>query len=212
MRVFIVDDQALMRRGLQLMLSTEAGIEVSGEAADGAEALVRIGLDPPDVVLTDARMPRMDGVTLVRSLAEAHPGLPVVMLTTFDDEDLVREALEAGAAGFLLKDSSTEDLVAALTAVADGGMVLDPRIARVAISKPSERHTQSPLTTLTRAERLVAAQLATGATNGEIARHLVLAEGTVKNHVSSMLRKLDQRDRTALALLLHRYLAPEEPV
>lgn len=134
--------------------------------------------------------------------------VPAVILTTFDDEPLVREALTAGAAGFLLKDSSTEDLVSALTAAVGGGLVIDPRVARAALTARRQEETVSPLATLTRAERLVAAEVATGATNAEIAQRLVLAEGTVKNHVSHLLTKLDQRDRTALALLLYRYLGP----
>lgn len=207
MKVLIVDDQALMRRGLILLLSTEEDVEIVGEAADGQEALARVAVDRPEVVLTDARMPRMDGVMLVRELAAAHPDVPAVVLTTFDDEDLVRDALAAGASGFLLKDSSTEDLVAALRSVVEGGMVLDPRIARVAFGRRRPDPDRSVLATLTRAEALVAHEVATGANNAEIARRLVLAEGTVRNHVSALLRKLDQPDRTALALHLYRYLA-----
>lgn len=209
MRILVVDDQALMRRGLILLLSTVDGVEVVGEAADGAEALARMRGVQPDVVLTDAQMPGVDGIELVRRLSELHPEVPAVILTTFDDEPVVREALEAGAAGFLLKDSSTEDLVAALTAAVEGGLVIDPRVARVALSaRRDAADPDGPLATLTRAERLVAVEVATGATNAEIAQRLVLAEGTVKNHVSHLLTKLGQRDRTALALLLYRYLGP----
>lgn len=206
MKILVVDDQALMRRGLILLLSTVDGVDVVGEAADGAEALARMRVLEPDVVLTDARMPGMDGIELVGRLRQEHPDVPAVILTTFDDEPLVREALAAGAAGFLLKDSSTEDLVSALTAAADGGLVIDPRVARAALSTRRKADVVSPLATLTRAERLVAAEVATGASNAEIAQRLVLAEGTVKNHVSHLLTKLDQRDRTGLALMLYRYL------
>lgn len=214
MRVVVVDDQELMRRGLTLLLSTSKEVEVVGEAADGMEALAVVNARQPDVVLTDARMPVLDGVGLVRALAEQHPGLPVIILTTFDDDDLVHEALAAGAAGFLLKDASTDDLVHAVRSVAAGGVVLDPRVARVALRGDASQRGQqvSPLSVLSPAELLVAREVATGATNSEIAATLVIAEGTVKNHVSALLRKLQQRDRTALALLLSRYLAPPGPI
>jgi len=207
MRVVIVDDQELMRRGLTLLLGIEDGIEVVAEAADGREALAVIPKVDPDVVLVDARMPVMDGVELVAALAQSQPEIPAIILTTFDDDDLVRRALAAGAAGFMLKDSSTEDLVHGMRSVCEGGLVIDPRVARAALSSPAETaRDEGPLAVLTRAERAVATQVATGATNAEIARTLFIAEGTVKNHISALLRKLNQRDRTALALLLARYL------
>ncbi|MFN8097357.1 MAG: response regulator transcription factor [Dermatophilaceae bacterium] len=212
MRVLVVDDQELMRRGLTMLLSTEDDVDVVGEASEGREALALVPRTCPDVVLTDARMPIMDGVDLVASLARAHPGLPAVILTTFDDHDLVQRALAAGAAGFMLKDSSIADLVHAMRSALAGGLVIDPRVARAALSGAAGSRSggpggpASPLAVLTRAERGVAELVATGATNGEIAERLVIAEGTVKNHVSALLRKLDQRDRTGLALLLSRYL------
>lgn len=205
MRVVIVDDSELMRRGLALLLSTSATVDVVGEAADGREALAVVEKVAPDVVLTDAQMPVLDGVGLVGELSRTHPGLPVVVLTTFDDDHVVRAAMAAGAAGFLLKSTSIDGLLQALDSAASGGLVLDPRVARAAFASEPTRDA-GPLAALTRAERLVAAQVATGASNSEIAARLVLAEGTVKNHVSALLRKLRQRDRTALALLLARYL------
>lgn len=203
MRAVIVDDQELMRRGLQLLLSTSE-IEVVGEARDGREAMAVIRRQSPDVVLADAHMPVLDGVAMTRELRAAGSSTPVIILTTFDDEDLVRHAMGAGAAGFLLKDTPTEDLVHAMTAVADGGLVIDPRVARALLTQEAPR--ESPLGVLTRAERAVAAEVATGASNAEIAGRLVIAEGTVKNHVSSVLRKLGHRDRTSLALYLSRVL------
>lgn len=205
-RVVLVDDQELIRRGLRLLLEITDDIEVVGEAADGLEGLAVIGNTSPDVVLTDARMPRMDGVALIAQLVELGQAPPVIMLTTFDDDTLVRAALDAGAAGFLMKDASVDELVRAILAVMDGGLVIDPRIARLAMRRPeSPPESTSPLKVLTRAELDVAELLATGATNREIADRLSLAEGTIKNHVSSLLRKLEQRDRTGLALLLSRY-------
>lgn len=197
-RVLVVDDQHLVRRGICLVLETLPGVEVVGEAAEGREALALINTLSPDVVLTDARMPVLDGPGLVRAAAERHPGLPVVVLTTFDDDALVREAVEAGAAGFLLKDAAPEEIAAALMAAGRGEMTVDPRVTR-ALLAPRAR---DPLASLTPTERDVAARLATGASNADIAAQLHLSHGTVKNHVSALLRKLDQPDRTRLALHL----------
>ena len=211
MRVVVVDDQELMRRGLTMLLGTEDGVSVVGEAGDGHAALAVIAATAPDIVLTDARMPVMDGVSLAAAVRQAYPELPVVILTTFDDDDLVQRALGAGAAGFLLKDATTEELVLGMRLALKGGLVIDPRVARSAFTtraRGADRASTSaePFAVLTRAEQAVARLVATGATNSEIAQTLYLVEGTVKNHVSALLRKLDQRDRTALALLLARYL------
>lgn len=220
--VLIVDDQQLLRRGVRLLLETvsdrdhEGAVAVVGEAADGREALAVIARTGPDIVLTDARMPGMDGVALVAACREEFPDLPVIVLTTFDDEPLVRGALAAGAAGFLLKDSSPEALAEAIRAVAAGGLVIDPRVARLAVAPDRRRNTAArtpqgetdALAVLTRAERVVATQVARGSTNAEIAAELVLAEGTVKNYVSALMRKLGARDRTALALGLRDALGP----
>lgn len=204
-RILVVDDQQLLRRGLRLLLSTEPGLDVVGEAADGREALALVERCRPDVVLTDARMPGMDGLELVRALAALEPPVAAVVLTTFDDEEIVRGAVGAGAAGFLLKDVTTDQLAEAIRAVAQGGMVIDPRVARIAFGPETAGH-PDPLAVLTRAERLVAERVARGLTNSEIAAELVIAEGTVKNHVTNLLRKLGQRDRTGLALALYRAL------
>lgn len=203
--VLLVDDQELMRRGLRLLLATVPDIEVVAEAADGAEALAMMRHHRPDVVLSDARMPGTDGIELVAAARQQFPRTPVVVLTTFDDDDVVHGCLDAGAAGFLLKDVSPEVLAAAVLAAHRGEMVIDPRVARTALVRTSATGGDS-LAGLTRAERLVAEQVALGRSNTEIAGSLVLAEGTVKNHVLSLLRKLGQRDRTALALLLHQSL------
>ncbi|PPG19760.1 DNA-binding response regulator [Rathayibacter sp. AY1E8] len=197
----------MIRRGLVMLLSTVEGVEISAQAEDGQVALQILRSTEVDVVVTDARMPVMDGVELAAECARRHPNLPVLLLTTFDDHALVQEALAAGASGFLLKDTSVEGLVLALDAVIAGGMVIDPRVARPAV-QPG-RTGESPFTLLTRSERVVAELVAVGSTNREIAAALVLAEGTVKNHVSSLLRKLGARDRTALALTLHTALHPD---
>jgi len=211
-RVVVVDDHELLRRGLRLVLETIDDLAVVGEAADGREALAVIAARAPDVVITDARMPGLDGLGLVRACAGAHPGLPLLVLTTFEDAALVRALVDAGAAGYLLKDIAPDRLAESVRAVAEGGLVLDPRIARHARSPgPAGDAAPAPLAILTRSERAVAGGVARGRTNGEIAASLHLAEGTVKNHVSALLRKLEARDRTALALQLAKALGREVP-
>ncbi len=209
-RIVLVDDQELLRRGLAMLLSTVEDIDIVGQAADGAEALAVIARLAPDVVLADVRMPVMDGIELVSRVRIDHPELPVLLLTTFDDEPVVQGSLAAGAAGFLLKDSSTDALAEAIRSVSAGGMVIDPRVARIAMARGTDRGRDTavvdPLAVLTRAELLVAELVAEGRTNVEIADQLVLAEGTVKNHVTALLRKLGARDRTALALALYKTL------
>jgi len=204
-RVLVVDDQELLRRGLRMLLETEPDIEVVGEAENGMHALALIPASAPDVVLADARMPVLDGLALVSQAAKAHPGLPVLVLTTFDDALLVRSLIDAGAAGFLLKDVSTEVLARAIREVVAGGLVIDPRVARSAIRLPAG---DTSLPQLSTAEQAVARCVALGLPNAEIAERLQLAHGTVKNTVSVLLRKLAVRDRTALALRLSRELDP----
>ncbi|MFV0253717.1 MAG: response regulator [Beutenbergiaceae bacterium] len=188
----------MVRRGICLVLQTLPGVEVVGEAADGREALALINTLSIDVVLTDARMPVLDGPGLVATAARQHPQVPIVVLTTFDDDDLVREAITRGAAGFLLKDAAPEEIATALAAAVRGEMVVDPRVTRALVASPA----RDPLEVLTPTERDVAARVATGAANADIAAALHLSHGTVKNHVSALLRELDQPDRTRLALHL----------
>ena len=207
-RVLVVDDQQLLRRGLMMLFSTVNDIDVAAQAAHGAEALAVLRAEEVDVVLADAKMPVMDGIELVRQCSRAHPDLPVLVLTTFDEPDVVQGAVAAGAAGFLLKDTSIESLAEAVRAVAQGGLVIDPRVARLALAAPQNDKTESSmspvLAILTPTEREVAALVAEGLTNQEIAARMVLAEGTVKNHVSALLRKLQATDRTVLALTLYK--------
>jgi DNA-binding NarL/FixJ family response regulator len=204
-KVIVVDDQRLLRDGLRMLLGLTDTIDVVAEAGDGQEALAMIAKYAPDVVLTDARMPGMDGIDLVAACRERFGSLPVLVLTTFDDEGVVLGSLQAGAAGFLLKDISPERLADAVEAAARGELVIDPRVARMVVRGPTAG-AADPLAVLTRTERVVAEHLARGRTNAEIADAMVLAEGTVKNHVSSLLRKFGQRDRTGLALLLRGYV------
>lgn len=207
LRVLVVDDQQLLRRGLIMLFGTVEGVDVVAQAAHGDEALAVLRAKRIDVVLADAKMPVMDGIELVRQCARSHPGLPVLVLTTFDEPDIVRGAIAAGAAGFLLKDTSIESLAEAVRAVAAGGLVIDPRVARLAFTTDGSRRegNESPvLAVLTPTERRVASLVAEGLTNQAIAARMVLAEGTVKNHVSTLLHKLQAPDRTALALTLYK--------
>ncbi|MEU4228151.1 response regulator transcription factor [Nonomuraea sp. NPDC026600] len=206
-RVLLADDQELMRRGLRKLLEIEDGIEVVGEAADGWEALAAVPRCAPDVVLVDARMPRMDGVELTARLAAEHPRVAALMLSTFEEDAYIFGALRAGARGYLLKDCSPEELIAGIRKAYEGETVLDGPVATrlVAELRGWPRGSASPFRgqeRLSSRELEVARMIAVGATNREIAARLFITEGTAKNHVSSMLRKLGLRDRTQLALHL----------
>ncbi|HWO65293.1 MAG TPA: response regulator transcription factor [Umezawaea sp.] len=190
-RVLVVDDQELIRDGIASLLGIQPGIEVVGVAADGRSAVELAPRVEPDVVLMDVRMPVMDGVAAAAELA---PTCKVVMLSTFDDHDYVVRALRVGAVGYLLKDLPVRELAEAVRLAHAGVTQLDPTVAR-ALAAP--RPTTS---TLTAREVEVLRQIATGATNREIAARLYLSEGTVKNHVSRILSRLGLRDRTQLAL------------
>jgi DNA-binding NarL/FixJ family response regulator len=204
-RVLLVDDQALFREGLRTLLSTDPGVEVVGEAGDGFEA-VRLGMAlRPAVTLMDLRMPVLGGVEATRRLQRADPGLRVVVLTTFDDDDEVFEALRAGASGYLLKDAPLERILEAIHGVARGGSFLQPSIAAKVVaeftrlSRPTGGQA-GLLEPLSDREREVLRHLAHGRSNKEIAVALDLAEGTVKNHMSNILGKLGVLDRTQAAL------------
>lgn len=205
-RVLIVDDQVLMRRGLRKLLEVEDGIEVVGEAADGAEALHLVPEARPDVALVDARMPVMDGVEFVKRLSEEHPNVAAIVLTTFDDDEYVFGGLRAGAMGYLLKDTPPEELVSAIEKASEGETILGGRIAARVVSElrrteaPAERPSRPADGILSAREVEVAALVGEGATNAEIALRLYISEGTAKNHISNILRKLGLRDRTRLAL------------
>lgn len=204
--VLVVDDQILLRQGLRKLLEIEEGIEVVDEAADGLEALRFLDTGPaPDVALVDARMPRMDGVELITRMRSEHPEVPALVLTTFDDDELVLGCLRAGARGYLLKDVPPEELVSAIHRVAAGETVLGGPAAEGlirALNEPAPAVAVPEV--LSEREREVARLVGEGATNREIARSLFITEGTAKNHVTNILRKLELRDRTALALWVGR--------
>jgi DNA-binding NarL/FixJ family response regulator len=205
-RVLIADDQALFREGLRTLLSTRPDIEVVGEAANGAEALAETERLQPGVVLMDLRMPVMDGIVATTAIRDRWPSIPVLVLTTFDDDASLFGALRAGAAGYLLKDVSSETLVAAVTAAARGEAFLQSTVtgrvvaAFARLMESGGPRAEALVMPLSPREREILALLGTGASNKEIADRLCLAEGTVKNHVTNILTKLDVRDRTQAAL------------
>jgi DNA-binding NarL/FixJ family response regulator len=196
-RVVLVDDDAMVRTGLRLILSAAPDIEVVGEAADGAAASVVVRRERPDVVLLDVRMPGLDGLAAARDLlADAAPPWRIVMLTTFDLDEYVYAALAAGASGFLLKDVPPERLVAAVRQVRVGDVLLAPEITRRLVARYAQpRGGPDPLAPLTDREREVLTLIARGLSNVEIAGALHLGEATVKTHVGRILAKLDLRDR-----------------
>jgi DNA-binding NarL/FixJ family response regulator len=208
-RVLIADDQALVRRGFQMILEIEDDIEVVGEAADGSSAVAAALELDPDVVLMDVRMPGVDGIEATRLLTARQSRGRVVMLTTFDMDEYVYEALQAGASGFLLKDVQPELLLAGIRAVHAGESLLAPTVTRRMIDSFLARPpapdpaTGARLSALTAREREVLGLLARGLTNSEIATELVVSETTVKTHVGRVLMKLGLRDRVQAAILAH---------
>lgn len=202
-RVLIVDDQVLMRQGLRTLLDLDPRVEVVGEAADGVEALEKVGELRPEVALVDVRMPRMDGVELVRRLSAEHPSVAALVLTTFEDDEYVFGGLRAGAKGYLLKDTPSAELAAAVERVRRGETVLGGTVAARVVSelvRLPEPAGAPEATPLSEREVEVLRLVGSGASNKEISRRLYITEGTAKNHVSKILRKLGLNDRTQAAL------------
>jgi DNA-binding NarL/FixJ family response regulator len=199
-RVLLVDDDNLMRAGLKAVLSSDSAIEVVGEAGDGREAVAQARAGRPDVVLMDVRMPGLDGISATREVLAISPEIKVAILTTFEDDDYIFGALDAGASGFLLKRTRPEDLMAAVHTVAAGEALLSPSVTRRVIERADEHppphvSAHARLTDLTPRELEVLELIAHGLSNGEIAAALVVEESTVKTHVRRILRKLGLRDR-----------------
>lgn len=207
-KVLLVDDQRLMRDGMRTLLSLEPDLTVAGEAGNGREGLAAALQVHPDVVLMDIRMPEMNGVEATREIRRQLPETRVLVLTTFDDDDLVMEALLEGAAGYLTKDLPAEEIADAIRKVQTGGVVMPPPIAAKVVAELSRRGTrpsaagpdQQLLGELTDREREVLRLLGQGYSNKEIGETLYITEGTAKNHVSSVIDKLGLRDRTQAAL------------
>ncbi|WP_283134430.1 response regulator [Rhizohabitans arisaemae] len=206
-RVVLADDEAMIRAGIKAVLAADPGIEVIAEAADGREAVELVRAHRPDIALLDIRMPRLDGLSAAAELRAAMPEVAVVMLTTFDEDDYVAKALEAGVGGFLLKAADPRELIFGLRSVAGGAAYLSPRIARKVIARLAGGHLSRAATararieTLTPREREVLALVGRGLTNQDIARELFLSEGTVKAHVSAILLRLAVGNRVQAAIL-----------
>jgi DNA-binding NarL/FixJ family response regulator len=206
-KVVLVDDQELVRAGLSFIISTEPGIEVVAEAPNGELGLVAVASHRPDVVLMDVRMPVLDGITATRRLREAG-GPPVLVLTTFDDDDVLWGAVEAGAAGFALKDTPADDLIRAIRVVAGDGSWLDPRVtprllAALRSASPTRGNLPDGFDRLSERETEVLVLISQGASNIEIAADLHVSERTVKGHVGSIFAKLGARDRAAAIILAY---------
>jgi DNA-binding NarL/FixJ family response regulator len=205
-RVLVVDDQAMVRAGLRLILDGQVDIEVVGEAADGEEAQVAVRRDRPDLVLMDIRMPRLDGIAATRKLIEHDPAVRVLVVTTFDADQYVFEALRAGASGFILKDSSPEQLVAAVRLIAAGDALLAPARTRRLIEtqvRPKPTVDSSLIGTLTDREREVLVLMARGFDNSQIAAELFISDATVRTHIGHVLSKLNSRSRVQAVVVAY---------
>jgi DNA-binding NarL/FixJ family response regulator len=211
--VLIVDDQRLVREGVASLLDIQDGISVIGTAVDGSQAVQRAMSEKPDVILMDVRMPVMDGVSATKKIKQHMPECKVLMLSTFDDDEYIIKSLQAGASGYLLKDIPAEDLAQAVRLVDAGIYQLAPTVAGKLVGQLGDPGQRMKATggmdegavDLTERELEVLQLIATGATNREIAKELVVSEGTVKNHVSSILSRLGLRDRIQAAIFAHEH-------
>jgi len=207
-RVALADDQALVRGGFRMIVGSQPDMQVAGEAGDGQEAIELVQRERPDVILMDIRMPRVDGIAATRSITTAGSPTRVVILTTYELDEYVFDALAAGASAFLLKAASPEDLIRAIRVVASGDALLAPSVTRRLIEEfarrpePAERKAKQ-LDVLTERERDVLHEVAKGYTNAEIAARLHVAETTVKTHVAHVLGKLELRDRVQAVILAY---------
>ena len=208
MRIIICDDQAIVREGLKMMLGLEADIDVIATAQDGAEAVELVAEHSPDLVLMDLKMPIMNGIEATRRIRQQHPDIPVLVLTTYDADEWVFDALRAGAVGYLLKDTPREQLVAAVRGSAEGQSFIDPNVAGKLIGQVAGTTTVAPsaaiLRKLTERETDILRLVADGQTNHDIAQTLFLSEGTVRNYVSQIFTKLEVADRTQAAVIAWR--------
>jgi DNA-binding NarL/FixJ family response regulator len=206
-RVLLVDDDDLMRAGLRSVLSSDETIEVVGEAGDGVLALKAVAELRPDLVLMDIRMPTLDGISATREVLEASPEVKVLVLTTFEEDDYIFDALSAGASGFLLKRTTPEELIAAIHTVADGDSLLSPSVTRRVIDRMSTQPVSglsgARLDELTPREREVLELVGRGLSNREIAESFVIEESTVKTHVKRILMKLGLRDRVQAVIFAY---------
>jgi DNA-binding NarL/FixJ family response regulator len=207
-KVVLADDQDLIRQSLCYVLSRQKDIEMVGTAVDGLETLEVVEKQQPDVVLLDVRMPKMDGVECTRRIKQKYPQIKVIILTTFDDDEYIFDALRYGATGYLLKGVSVEGLANAVREAVRGGSIITPEVAskmlqmfaQMAGNSAAERVGRTDAAELTKMEKQVAGAVGRGLSNKEIAGQMYLSEGTVRNYISGILRKLELRDRTQLAI------------
>lgn len=206
--ILIVDDQEMIRQSLELMLNSKTGIKVIGTAVDGRDAIRKVQQKKPDVILMDIRMPGMDGIECLKIIKEFHTAIKVIILTTFDDDEYIYESLKYGANGFLLKGTKMEALVKAIEVVNQGGAMMDPNVsskvmnlfAQMAKADYSSNVRISDYEDLNNNELKIVKSIGQGLSNKEISSSLNFTEGTVRNYISSILRKLDLRDRTQIAI------------
>jgi DNA-binding NarL/FixJ family response regulator len=215
-KVLIADDQRVVREGLAIVVGGFPDTEVVGLAADGVEALELVASESPDVVLMDLRMPRLDGVEATRTVRERYPGVQVVVLTTYADDESIVAALSAGAAGFLTKDAARDDIRRAVEAAAAGQAVLDPSVQAALLKAAQQGVARPPASAvppdgLTEREAEVLALIASGLSNHEIAERLFVAETTVKTHVNRIFAKTGSRDRAQAAVYAHRHGLGDRP-
>jgi DNA-binding NarL/FixJ family response regulator len=208
-KVFLLDDHEVVRRGVAALLESEAGIEVVGEAGTAAQAVARVPALRPDVAILDVRLPDGDGVSVCRELRSRMPELACLMLTSFTDEEALFDAVMAGAAGYVLKQIHGSDLVGAVRTVAAGGSLLDPQSTARVLRRLRERPAKDPLAALTAQERRILDLIGEGLTNRQIGERLYLAEKTVKNYVSSVFDKLGLTRRTQAATFITKLRANE---
>jgi DNA-binding NarL/FixJ family response regulator len=204
MKVVICDDQAIIRDGLTMLLKLEPDIEVVGTAEDGAAAVEMVTKEKPDLVLMDLKMPIMNGVEATRQIKANYPEVKILVLTTYDDDEWVFDAIQAGADGYLLKDTPRDEVVKAVKGTASGKTYVDPSVAGKVLEQVSSHQTQpATLITgkLTEREIEVLRLIARGLNNKDISEQLFLSEGTVRNHVSAILAKLGVSDRTQAAVI-----------
>ena len=207
-KVLVADDQELIRQSLQIVLDSKENIEVTDVASNGQEVVQSVRREKPDVILMDIRMPKMDGVQCTKIIKDNYPEIKIIILTTFDDDEYVYNALKFGASGYLLKGVSMDELVNAIVTVHSGRAMINPDIATKVVRLFSQMARADyvipvgikDVEDLTKTEWKVIAEVEKGASNKEIAEHLKLSEGTVRNYLSAILNKLDLRDRTQLAI------------
>ncbi|MBP5976378.1 response regulator transcription factor [Brasilonema sp. CT11] len=218
-QVLLVEDQEVVRRGLKTLLEIKPDLQVVGEASNGQQAIdlvksLHLKSQPPDIILMDIRMPVMDGVTATQQLCQQFPGIKILVLTTFDDTKYVSQALHFGAKGYLLKDTPLEELAEAVRSIHKGHTqfgpgIIEKIIANTPLTEPPADSQELPpgFTELTPREKQVLRMIAVGSSNREIAQELFLSEGTVRNHISHILTRLNLRDRTQAAILANTFLS-----